>query len=76
MSCDHSFVLEMIQGSIWSQTIDEGCTELRATTEQCSTEITDLVQEQIADLEGESEAITLSAGEKLASLEDRFDGLA
>ncbi|KAI4733288.1 hypothetical protein D6C78_09473 [Aureobasidium pullulans] len=51
-----------------SETVDEGCTTLHVETEKCTTEIHDLIQDRLDELEHQSNKFKISTGEQLACL--------
>jgi hypothetical protein len=50
------------------ETVDEGCTTLHDETEKCTTEINDLIQDRLDELEHQSNKFKMSTGEQLACL--------
>jgi hypothetical protein len=50
------------------ETVDEGCTTLHDETEKCTTEIHDLIQDRLDELEHQSNKFKISTGEQLACL--------
>jgi hypothetical protein len=58
------------------ETVDEGCTTLHDETEKCTTEINDLIQDRLDELEHQSNKFKISTGEQLACLGYCFDRFA
>jgi CRISPR/Cas system CMR-associated protein Cmr5 small subunit len=58
------------------ETVDEGCTTLHDETEKCTTEINDLIQDRLDELEHQSSKFKISTGEQLACLGYWFDQFA
>jgi hypothetical protein len=50
------------------ETVDEGCTTLHDETEKCTTEIHDLIQDRLDELEHQSNKFKITTGEQLARL--------
>ncbi|KAH0263705.1 hypothetical protein KCU91_g12539, partial [Aureobasidium melanogenum] len=50
------------------ETVDEGCTMLHDETEKCTTEINDLIQDRLDELEHQSNEFRITTGEQLACL--------
>jgi hypothetical protein len=55
------------------ETVDEGCTTLHDETEKCTTEINDLIQDRLEELENQSNKFKITTGERLACLGYWFD---
>lgn len=55
------------------ETVDEGCTTLHDETEKCTTEIHDLIQDRLDELEHQSKKFRITTGEQLACLGYWFD---
>jgi hypothetical protein len=58
------------------ETVDEGCTTLHDETEKCTTEINDLTQDRLDELEHQSNKFRITTGEQLACLDYWFDQFA
>jgi hypothetical protein len=50
------------------ETVDEGCTMLHDETEKCTTEVHDLIQDRLDELEHQSNKFKITTGEQLACL--------